>query len=42
MYRRSGSQSRTEWVPLLKLSELPRWSQATFPIRVMIRMLSTT
>ena len=42
MNRRSGLQSNTECVPRLNSSVFPKWSQATFPIRVMIRMLRTT
>ncbi len=42
MKRRSGSQSRTACTPRLKSSLSPRCSLATFPMRAITRMLSTT
>ena len=38
----SGWQSRMLWMPRLKSSPAPSWSSATFPMRDMMRMLSTT
>ena len=42
MKRRSGLRSPSEWMPLTKSLESPRWSSATLPMRVMIRMFATT